>query len=89
VQQELLAPIVNVFTPNGDGIGDFFAPRYSGNQSYELTVVDRWGNELFRLNRAPESVAEGWNANNAADGVYFYVLKIGKRVVSGQVTVVR
>lgn len=47
----------NVFTPNGDGINDFFVPIPLNNvtdfrhiDSIRLLVFNRWGNEVFTTN---------------------------------------
>jgi gliding motility-associated-like protein len=60
----------NVFTPNGDGVNDFFvideAPLYPNNR---LEIYNRWGNVVF--------VEDGYNntfqGSELHDGTYFYV----------------
>ncbi len=39
----------NVFTPNGDGTNDFYAPTVSGVSEYTLTIYDRWGQAIAVL----------------------------------------
>lgn len=40
--------VPNVFTPNNDGINDYFKIEYNeGIISSELHIFDRWGNEVF------------------------------------------
>jgi len=69
----LLVP--NVFTPNGDGINDDFAPYgLEGIVRYELSMFDRWGVEVY-----PATAQGRWpgtlpNGSPATEGVYFYRL---------------
>ncbi len=60
----------NVFTPNGDGINEFFGPKIlEGIQRYEMAIYDRWGRLLYRGTtpwKPDESVPEG---------VYFYQIR--------------
>lgn len=37
----------NAFTPNGDGVNDFFEPKGTGMTRYRLLIYDRWGNRVF------------------------------------------
>lgn len=41
--------VPNCFTPNDDGINDFFRPEGYGidPENYELWIFDRWGNMIF------------------------------------------
>ena len=75
----------NVFTPNGDGNNDLFELDWTNLTSLELTILNRWGNILYKgssnsLENDPTS-APTWNGqvqndgSNAADGVYFYRYK--------------
>ena len=49
----------NSFTPNGDGLNDFFVPKGIGVKSefYTLDIFDRWGNQLFHS----ETWDKGWD----------------------------
>ena len=76
--------IPNVFTPNGDGINDFFSP-FTGvgvREVVSLTMYDRWGELVFqRENFLPRSTEiQGWDGffrgKRANQGVYFYLAKI-------------
>ncbi|MBN2779167.1 MAG: gliding motility-associated C-terminal domain-containing protein, partial [Bacteroidales bacterium] len=63
----------NVFTPNNDGINDYFVisnlEMYPDN---ELVVLNRWGNEVY----SKKSYDNSWNGSNLTEGTYFYVLKV-------------
>ena len=62
----------NAFTPNGDGLNDFFKPtaRYDYFLSYRLSIYNRWGELIFES----ESLNRGWdgshNSRPAPQGTY-------------------
>ncbi len=76
--------IPNVFSPNGDGINDYFYPvisEGSSNTIRSLKIYDRWGNQLFHAeNSTPNIPALGWtgivNGDRADPGVYIYVIEL-------------
>jgi len=76
-QDNLFIP--NVFSPNGDGINDFFtlfAAPGSG-QIASLQIFDRWGNMLFeRQNLTVNNEGQGWDGRSNGEplppGVYVY-----------------
>ena len=49
VQEDWSIYVPNAFTPNEDGINDFFYPKGTGidETHYELWVFDRWGEMIF------------------------------------------
>ena len=60
--------IPNAFTPNGDGINDFFYPRTDPCVRLVRTwrVVSRWGEIVFEKNNfEPDNQTLGWNGNRA------------------------
>jgi gliding motility-associated-like protein len=66
----------NAFTPNNDGLNDFFLGKGDllGISDFQLQVWDRWGSLVYQTND-PDA---GWNGrkNNAGrlapDGVYVW-----------------
>ena len=67
--------IPNAFTPNGDGVNDFFAPILQCPfPDYNLQVFNRWGQLVFE-SQDPE---KGWDGTfdglPAPSEVYFYQL---------------
>jgi gliding motility-associated-like protein len=82
--------IPNVFTPNGDGINDFFNVIYNGKEDYSLKVFDRWGKTYFEA-FSPEDQWSGFSSSEseAPEGVYFYTLQIGERSYTGNLTLMR
>ena len=85
---ELFIP--NVFTPNADGVSDVFSVEYDGSQPYNLKIIDRWGVQIWESN----DKTEGWNGTingkkEANVGIYYYLLTIGDKTWSGDVTMMR
>src|SRR5690606_33048710 len=37
----------NAFTPNSDGINDFFAPLFRGLKTVQLSIYDTWGGLIY------------------------------------------
>ena len=66
----------NAFSPNGDGINDYYLPAVTCmNKDYLLQIYDRWGQKVFESNE----MEPGWNGvfdeTTASVGVYVYVAK--------------
>lgn len=63
--------IPNVFTPNGDGRNDVFEiVGIEGFDRVEITVVNRWGNEVYRNN----NYRNNWDGQGLNEGTYYYVV---------------
>ena len=70
---ELIIP--NIFTPNGDGMNDEFAPTVSGMRIFEGAIYNRWGRKVAELDLSNPT----WNgvdpqSDQISDGVYYYVI---------------
>jgi gliding motility-associated-like protein len=73
----------NVFSPNGDGINDFFVPEKVSLRYVEIQIYSKGGQRVYHYEGEGESLSawNGWdgNINNssrlAEPGVYFYVIK--------------
>jgi gliding motility-associated-like protein len=66
--------IPTAFTPNGDGLNDYF--RAIGTASdYSMMVYNRWGQLVFQT----RSITEGWNGRMGekpqASGVYVFLVR--------------
>ncbi|WP_412468438.1 Calx-beta domain-containing protein [Pedobacter sp. KLB.chiD] len=84
--------IPNLFTPNGDGINDTFEILgINQYQTNELTIVNRWGNEVFRA----KGYQNNWTGENLNEGTYYYLLRVKKagndqyQVFKGYITLIR
>jgi gliding motility-associated-like protein len=69
----------NVFTPNGDGLNDFFHPfPYSFVKDIDIEIFDRWGIKMFSTTN-PDINWDGTNQSTKGlcpDGVYYYICKV-------------
>ncbi|WP_299821436.1 gliding motility-associated C-terminal domain-containing protein [uncultured Pontibacter sp.] len=80
----------NIFTPNGDGLNDFFEipalPKdFCTAQFASIKILNRWGKEVF----ASTSNNFKWDGKGVNDGVYFYVIDYQTTTYKGSVTIVR
>lgn len=76
--------VPNVFTPNADGINDYFMLiDYQGIQSLECVIVNRWGNVVNEFDK-PDFQWDGKdkNGNSISDGTYFYI--INAKTITGE-----
>lgn len=69
-----LVNIPNVFTPNGDGLNDFFVVDSKKLKQVDLKIYNRWGNRVF----STDSMIVNWDGNDqsgnaCAEGCYYYV----------------
>lgn len=90
---EVIAPnlfIPNTFTPNGDGLHETFVINYDGTATFHLEIYDRWGKRYF-YSDSPSKEWKGTtlNGTEASNGVYYYSLRIGEKVFSGNVMLMR
>ena len=76
--------IPNIFTPNSDGVNDYFVIKNSNNWNINLQVFNRWGNEVYKADNYQNNWDGKYNGKPLADGVYFYIIK-AKGLYSGVV----
>ena len=93
--------VPNAFSPNGDGINDFFTIHsdVSITEVLSLKVFDRWGGIVFSKNNLrPNVVEDGWDGRAKGKlshvGVYIYVAEMQRvdgeiEFISGEVALVR
>ena len=72
----------NTFSPNGDGVNDYFYPRGTGIYNIQsMSVFNRWGQQVFqRKNFAANSETMGWdgtfNGHPAPSDAYVYIVEV-------------
>ena len=65
------------FTPNADGLNDFFEIKVFGVERYDIDVFDRWGKWVFSNGGATGTWWDGQiNGQPAPEGVYVYKLRV-------------
>jgi gliding motility-associated-like protein len=68
--------IPNAFTPNNNGVNDYFKAHGQNIKTINGKIFNRWGEELFKW----ADVNSGWdgkhNGQNASEGVYFYIISV-------------
>lgn len=91
--------IPNAFSPNGDGINDFFEiigiQQYQGNS---ITIINRWGNKVYEAkNYGIDTYPVFWDGfantgstflgNELPSGTYYYSLDLGNgtKPISGSI----
>ncbi|MBC5991379.1 gliding motility-associated C-terminal domain-containing protein [Pontibacter cellulosilyticus] len=80
----------NIFTPNGDGLNDFFEipalpTDFCTAQFASIKIFNRWGKEVY----VSTSNTFKWDGKGVNDGVYFYVIDYKTTTYKGSVTLVR
>ena len=83
--------IHNAFSPNGDGINDFFTIEgIEKFQNNTISVYNRWGNEVMSAKGYKNDWSGKWNNVDVPDGTYFYIFNDGEgNVKSGYVQIQR
>lgn len=95
IPSKLEAP--NVFTPNGDGINDFFILHTANLTDITATIYDRWGLKMYEVTTDKGNIS--WDGKTLGGkevpaGTYFWIVKAhGKDDVDynekGNVTIYR
>jgi gliding motility-associated-like protein len=78
--------VPNIFTPNNDGVNDFFeitCPELVN----EIVIYNRWGQKVY----FSENYLNNWNGENLPDGVYYYFLTFDSdnKVKKGFIEIIR
>lgn len=73
--------VPEVFTPNGDGVNDFFVIKGIQKTENTLTIYNRWGNKVYKMDNYDNT----WNGmpnvsgtlgnQKLPQGTYYYILE--------------
>lgn len=76
----VIIQLPNVFTPNTDGINDFFTFTANTPLSVDVVILNRWGNVVFNFSGdLPDGQTNLWNGKidgEITDGTYFYNVEV-------------
>ena len=92
--EELLGEILyvpNSFTPNGDGLNDFFKfSTYRPCLNYSIQIYNRWGTKIYENENAGEMEWDGrFQDTMVPADIYVYILNNGEQQRSGMINVIR
>ena len=80
VKNDCYINIPNSFSPNGDGMNDYFIPREilsSGLLQFKMSIYNRWGEKIYITDKID---GRGWDGkyNNKTQelGVYIYIIDV-------------
>ena len=87
-----LVVVNNVFTPNGDGINDYW--NISGIENFPSAttmVFNRYGAKVFESKNIRENFDGNFNGIKLPTGPYYYIINLGSgcTILSGSLTIIR
>jgi len=86
---DIISPIPNVFSPNGDNINDKYSiiKQYKVycDPGFKFTIFNRWGKIVFESTN-PEFE---WDAEGLGAGTYFYTLESRARSQNGTIDIIK
>ncbi len=91
IDKECLVTVYNGFTPNGDGINDFWVidkiEKFPNNKVY---IFNRWGNKIFQTSNY-NNINNIWdgklNGQSVPTGTYFYIIESDQLLKKGWIEV--
>lgn len=76
VRKDCYMDMPNIFTPNGDGLNDYFFPRQeltSSLAAFKMVIFNRWGEKVFETSSINGRGWDGkYNGKDQPQGVYIY-----------------
>ena len=79
VRPDFLFLIPNSFTPDGDGLNDYFSPGAmlgAADRDYTFYIFDRWGELIFEGHDLSDSWDGNFKAKQVPNGVYVWKIEI-------------
>lgn len=80
--------VPNILTPNGDGLNDILQldSNFDECTEFEILFYNRWGNKIFTQKQGTVQFPGG---KQLEAGVYFWVMKTGSELKSGNITIAK
>ena len=77
IEPEFTIYIPGAFTPDNDGLNDFFAPQGVEFTEFEMAIFNRWGEEIYQTN----NIDKPWDGKSKSgkeiqEGVYVYKIRV-------------
>lgn len=73
LQSEMIVP--NVFTPDGDGVNDYFNTKDMGVENKSISVLNRWGEIVFESDEFNSSWDGTHRSKPCKEGTYYYIIR--------------
>ncbi|PQJ71845.1 cadherin-like domain-containing protein [Polaribacter butkevichii] len=79
--------VPNLFSPNGDGKSDVFEiDGMSKFPYFKITIMDRWGSEVYSYNNNGNTNPQWWDGTNngtpVTEGVYYYTINFNDGITN-------
>ena len=86
--------IVNLFTPNGDGVNDYWTVDFLMDPAtgpYTLQIMSRGGMEVLNTQNYQNDWYGTMNGSDLPDGTYWFIIQLetNDRTIKGPVTIKR
>ena len=82
--------VVDLFTPNGDGVNDTWTINFLDNVgNYALKIYSRDGTEIYETNNYTNDWDGTYKGNDLPEGTYWYIIKADNGLFRGAVTLKR
>ena len=80
VKNDCYINIPNSFSPNNDGMNDYFIPREilsSGLLQFKMSIYNRWGEKIYFTDKTDGRGWDGkYNNKTQESGVYIYIIDV-------------
>ena len=76
VETDFYLYVPTAFTPDGDGLNEFFDIKGTGFETFQIIIFNRWGNQVF----VSDDIDHSWDGTHKGkavpEGVYTYTIFI-------------
>ena len=86
----------NTFSPNNDGINDYWSLNFPNYEEVSLVIFNKWGNQIWEFNGGNTLSWDGRNSDGLdfPSGTYYYIIELTdalgeKTNQTGPITIIR
>lgn len=76
IEPEFTLYIPNAFSPDNDGINDFFGPKGAQFEDFEMEIFNRWGERIYYTTEIDKPWDGGYKNGTAKQDVYIYKMGV-------------